>query len=371
MSAMIISGSTLQLSSSHSYLEYQRRHESLSAWRQGPDGRQQINLESTRETLRMGGSGDRLTLSQAALAPPPQVPLQPADRPAVNAAPASSEVDASAQDIDELKFVALRLLVEQLTGRPVQVFDARELKADPATTPQLPPDLPGTSVDGRVGWGATYSVEDTHLESETTQFTAQGTVRTAEGKEITLSLTLNMSREFVSHTRLSVRAGDALKDPLVINFAGTAAQLTQTRFSFDLDADGSVEQTYFVAPGSGFLALDRNGDGKINDGRELFGALSGNGFADLARFDDDGNGWIDEGDAVFSRLRVWSRDGDGADRLQGLLQLGIGAIHLDQAATPFAIKDASNALQGAVRASGIFLREDGGAGTVQQIDLVV
>ncbi|MGP1665284.1 MAG: hypothetical protein ACTS5I_05105, partial [Rhodanobacter sp.] len=113
------------------------------------------------------------------------------------------------------------------------------------------------------------------------------------------------------------------------------------------------------------------GDGTINDGRELFGALSGDGFADLAAYDDDGNGWIDENDAVFSKLLIWSRHEDGTEQLRGLLQHGIGAIHLGQADTPFAIKDDSNALQGAVRATGIYLHEDGGVGTVQQIDLVV
>lgn len=209
------------------------------------------------------------------------------------------------------------------------------------------------------------------MEREATQFTAEGIVRTADGKDIKLSLELKMSREFASHTSLSVRAGDALKDPLVINFGGTAAQLAQTTFKFDLDADGKTDNMRFVAPGSGFIALDHNGDGRINDGRELFGALSGDGFADLAKHDEDGNGWIDENDAVFPRLLVWSRDGDGSDRLQGLLQHGVGALYLGNADTPFALKDSSNALQGAVRASGIYLREDGGAGTLQQIDLVV
>ena len=51
-------------------------------------------------------------------------------------------------------------------------------------------------------------------------------------------------------------------------------------------------------------------------------------------------------------------------------QRGIGAMYLGNIDTPFALKDSNNALQGQVRASGIFLHEDGRAGTMQQLDLV-
>lgn len=375
---MIITASNLQLTGSHASLEYQRRHESLNAWRDGPGGRRQVQLESTSESLRLEAGATRLTLSQEALRPPMDLPQAP---PTVDAPAAASEVDARAEDIGELKATLLRLLVEQLTGRKVEVVDADELGA--AEAKAAPPGAlgeaasslgttpPAAAGNGRAGWGATYSLEEVHYESEASRFTAQGVVHTADGKEIRLALELNMSREFASHTRMSVRAGDALKDPLVINFGGTAAQLTQTTFKFDLDVDGKADAMRFVAPGSGFIALDHNGDGRINDGRELFGAQSGDGFADLARHDDDGNGWIDENDAVFDRLLVWTRDGDGEDRLQGLLQHGVGALYLGKADTPFALKDSANTLQGAVRASGLYLREDGGAGTLQQIDLVV
>lgn len=375
---MIVTASNLQLTGSHASLEYQRRHESLGAWRDGPNGRSQIQLESTSESLRLEPSATRLTLSQEALRPPMDLPQAP---PAVDAPAASSEVDAKAEDIGELKVTLLRLLVEQLTGRKVEVVDAGKLTgSDAATEPpaalgeaasRLGTTPPAAAGNGRAGWGATYSLEEVHYESEASRFSAQGIVHTADGKEIRLALELNMSREFASHTRVSVRAGDALKDPLVINFNGSAAQLAQTTFRFDLDADGAADAMRFVAPGSGFIALDHNGDGRINDGRELFGALSGNGFADLAQHDDDGNGWIDQNDAVFDRLLVWTRDGDGKDSLQGLLQQGVGALYLGNADTPFALKDGANALQGAVRASGLYLREDGGAGTLQQIDLVV
>lgn len=65
--------------------------------------------------------------------------------------------------------------------------------------------------------------------------------------------------------------------------------LTEAKYNFDLDSDGREDLISFVRPGSGFLALDLNGDGRVNDGRELFGPATGDGFAELARYDQDGN----------------------------------------------------------------------------------
>lgn len=370
---MIISGSNLQLASSHSYLEYQRTQESLTAWKDGPNGRQQINYQASSERLRMGASSEQLTLSQTMRRPPPQVQASPPATPAMtgsNGTGKADDTDATVDNVGDLKLTMVRLLIEQITGRAVHIFDASDLNPEAATQQGT---SSSSNASDRVGWGVNYNYQETNLEQESTQFLAKGIVRTADGREIELSLELSMDRAYASQTSLSLRAGDALKDPLVINFTGNAAQLTQTTFKFDLDADGKADNMRFVGPGSGFLALDKNGDGKVNDGRELFGATSGNGFADLAQYDEDGNGWIDEKDAVFNQLRIWSRNGNGNDQLLGLAKMGVGALYLGKTDTPFAVKDAAhdNTLHGMVRATGLYLREDGGAGSLQQLDLVV
>lgn len=196
-------------------------------------------------------------------------------------------------------------------------------------------------------------------------------VRTADGQEIRFDLQLQMQREFTQESDIAIRAGDAVrrKDPLVINFNGTAAQLTDSKFTFDIDSDGQKDQIAFVGSGSGFLALDRNRNGKIDNGTELFGAQSGNGFADLAQYDSDGNHWIDQNDAVYADLRVWSRSADGQDQLATLAQRNVGALYLGSVDSPFAINRADNSSLGVVRSSGIYLSEDGSAGTLQQLDL--
>jgi hypothetical protein len=274
----------------------------------------------------------------------------------------------------DLEYDLLRLIVERLTGRVIRVFRPEDVEAVAEGVGAGEGTKAAAAADaaaGREGWGLVYDHYAARRESEQMAFRAEGRVVTADGREIAISVELAMSRELVQEERLTIRAGDALKDPLVVNFAGTAAELTQRDFRFDLDADGRQDQIAFVRPGSGFLALDRNGNRAVDDGSELFGALTGDGFAELAAHDADGNGWIDEGDAVYAGLRIWTRDPDGTDRLVGLGEQGIGAIYLGNVASPFQLKTADGALLGQVANTGVFLREDGSAGTVQKIDLAV
>ncbi len=206
-------------------------------------------------------------------------------------------------------------------------------------------------------------------EREDVSFAANGRVLTEDGKTIDFNVELNMSRRFMQYTRTDAPAvASALIDPLVINFDAPSVTLSDQSFRFDLDCDGEEEEISRLASGSGFLALDRNGDGVINDGSELFGTSSGNGFSDLARFDSDGNGWIDENDPVFDRLRIWYKDNNGRDVLVNLKELDVGAIALNAAKTDFSIKDIAGDTNGMLRATSVFLRERGGIGTVSHID---
>ena len=98
----------------------------------------------------------------------------------------------------------------------------------------------------------------------------------------------------------------------------------------------------------------------------MFGVASGNGFADLALLDSDKNGWIDEADAAFSQLAVWS-----GDSFNSLKQQGVGALYTAAVDAPFSLKTSSNELLGQIRAAGLYLSEAGEVGQMQQVDLVV
>ena len=213
---------------------------------------------------------------------------------------------------------------------------------------------------------------ESKLEKEQTSYEAGGSVKTTDGRCIDVNLKVDMARSKRVDTFIQMSSPlDALCDPLIINIDAKTAALSDTKFSFDLDADGRVDEISTLKSGSGFLALDKNEDGRINDGTELFGVKSGDGFKDLSVYDKDGNGWIDENDEIFSKLKVWFRDENGIDSLIDLKEAGVGAIYLGAEATEFTIEGEDEVLDGKVRKTGFFLKEDGGAGTIQHVDLAI
>ena len=220
------------------------------------------------------------------------------------------------------------------------------------------------SVDDMSAEGSSYE-----YESELTDFGTSGKVTTTDGREIDFDVSLVLGRSYERRSeprRLS--KGGGLVDPLVINFGTGSTDLTDRTFEFDLDTDGELDNIAVLGQACGFLAYDKNEDGIINDGNELFGTKSGDGFEDLSVYDVDGNGWIDEADPIFDKLKIWSKDSSGNDQLVGLGVRGIGAIFLGRAPTEFSLKNLSNDTRGVIRSTGVFLREDGSAGTVQQVD---
>ncbi len=236
-------------------------------------------------------------------------------------------------------------------------------------------DLRSSSVSasgGGVSW-IRHTEERGHLEErETTVFSAQGVAHTADGRDVVFNVDLGMSRRFSGEYLKLQDEKVIFTDPLVINLENSSAEVTDQKFYFDLDSDGEAEELSGLAQGSGFLAYDRNDDGVINDGSELFGTKSGDGFKDLAAYDQDGNGWIDENDDIFTRLKVWTKDEKGNDRLIDLKEADVGAIFLGNAETQFHLNDAAtNQTNARIQSTGIFLKESGGAGTVQHVDFAV
>lgn len=210
------------------------------------------------------------------------------------------------------------------------------------------------------------------MEQESTTFSAKGIAKTADGREIEFGVDMSMSRGFAGNIFSSKDESVILTDPLVINLESNSASVTDQKFFFDLDSDGKEEQISQLGAGSGFLAYDKNGDGIVNDGSELFGTKSGDGFTDLADYDEDGNGWIDENDDIFQKLKVWTKDAEGNDKLLDLKEANVGAIYLGSADTQMHLNDAyTNQTNAVIRKTGVFLRESGEVGTIQHVDLAV
>jgi hypothetical protein len=272
------------------------------------------------------------------------------------------------QGVMDLKTFMVKQIVETVLGKEVKMVKSSDLDTD---SQEFTDAIAEASQEAPQGEPVSeYIHQETHYEKEVLSFNAQGKVLTQDGVEISFDLQLNMSREYYSESTIALREGGRPIDPLVINFSGAAADLTSQKFSFDLDADGSTEEISFVSPGSGFLVFDKNRDNIVQDGSELFGPTTGNGFAELAQYDDDNNGWIDENDDIYDYLSVWTKNHAGQDSLLSLKDADVGAIFLAAAQTSFDYKDLALNTQGHLSQSGVYLTDSGQAKLIQQLDLV-
>ncbi|NIA14739.1 MAG: hypothetical protein GWP08_11720 [Nitrospiraceae bacterium] len=179
------------------------------------------------------------------------------------------------------------------------------------------------------------------------------------------SFNIQMEFSFEFSAEITIE-GAAVKeaDPVMFDLDGDGFELSNYRngAKFDLLGNGSKVQTAFVTGGDAFLALDRNGNGIIDNGKELFGEQHGaaNGFAELAKLDDNGDGVINAKDASFDKLVLFRDNGNGKTDPGELLSLkdaGIAEIRLGY-------KNVSQTAAGGNRIAQIssFLRTDGSVG---------
>lgn len=133
------------------------------------------------------------------------------------------------------------------------------------------------------------------------------------------------------------------RDPLIIDLGKSGIELHSLEHgvNFDLDNNGFAEKTAWIGTEDGFLALDRNGNGNIDNGGELFGdqvilkdsSKSESGFEALAELDDNSDGIIDNNDAAFSNLSVWidaNHNGKSeSNELKTLNETGVVSISLE------------------------------------------
>ncbi len=284
---------------------------------------------------------------------------------------AMKKIEFSGEDreiIPDAKLRAIVMTLEALSGKKIDLRSLRlkgeMLQRNPTAQGETEERTPQLQ-----GWGLDYLLEKQTAVMQRLDISAQGSVTLDDGSSFELMLGFSLSQSVVQHERMSIKAGDALIDPLAISFDGGVVTLGDVRHRFDLNLDGKVDEISFVDANSGFLALDGNGDGIINDGSELFGPESGNGFAELARYDEDGNGWIDEADSIFDKLLIWTKTEEGT-ALYHLKEKGVGAIYLGAIDTFFDYYRNGD-IEGKLRQSSLFLNDNGGGGMIGEVDIKI
>ncbi len=160
--------------------------------------------------------------------------------------------------------------------------------------------------------------------------------------------------------------------PVVLDLDNSGIGTRDLTVAFDVDGDGRKDQVAWIGAGQGFLALDRDGNGLIDNGAEISfaGDLPGarTDLEGLAAYDSNKDGVFDSRDTRFGEFRIWQdRDSDGisdADELKTLAEAGIASIGL--AITHVAPKD-EKGLQ--TLGTARFTRADGTTGTVGDVVL--
>ncbi len=284
----------------------------------------------------------------------------------------------------KLKLELLRQMLAMLSkGQKLEGYQIKELKADGVLDLRRNPESFSiiTHNEGEVPtiplgkgslWTKVTATSGFVSEYESTTFASQGMVQTSDGKSIDFNVSFSMSRACEMEMNSLEVSNYILTDPLVINLDTDMTSIGDQKFFFDLDGDGKEEEISGLGKGSAFLALDKNEDGIINDGNELFGTKSGDGFKDLGLYDEDGNHWIDENDSIFRKLKVWAKDEEGNDILLSLKEADVGAIYLENANTEYSFKDDKLQTNAVLRKTGVYLKESSGkVGTMSHVDLAV
>ena len=175
----------------------------------------------------------------------------------------------------------------------------------------------------------------------------------------------------VGYGNLSATNFVGTADPIILDLGGDGYAFGATA-AFDINADGAADRVTWNSSNDGILAVDLDGNGKIDSGTEIFtpsfgGGNFASGVAALASLDGNGDGVIDAADAAFANLLIWQdANADGvsdAGELSSLADRGIASIATGATPTDEQVDGQ------AVTARGGFTREDGTSGDYIEVQL--
>ncbi|TXH94509.1 MAG: hypothetical protein E6Q75_12790 [Rheinheimera sp.] len=289
----------------------------------------------------------------------------PATSPTAQAVDPQSETESKPSDEqneDGQQFSAkesigtVKRILEQLSsGKLLSWLDGSAFDKIQAQQQQIEADAPSPEAP------AERTIMEFNYRYQAVEASFAGAVQLEDGSSQSFAFSFSLKESYAS---FSIRQEAVLKDPLILSTTGQSFQWTGASQAFDFFSDGRSAELPTLANGQYYLSYDRNQDGQITQGKELFGPATGQGFAELAALDEDKDGFVDSSDSAWQQLSLW-RPGETPT---SLTDAGIGALSAQSVATSFGLYD-GDALLARIARSGIFLAEQGKVGLLQQVDL--
>ncbi len=278
-------------------------HETREAYEEEPVARTDEGLaprDEPRVTALSGLSIDRITLTMEARF------FWTEEQMTAEAEETDSNDDVETASRVEGETYVIRLVVEQMTGRKIRLLEVSDPESDGGHhEPHEAEEAEDSDVEGRR--------TTLYYESRTVTFEATGTIRTADGGEIGFSVGLVMESEFLSvGTQVLSEGNGFVSNPIVMDFDGTADDLTDKEFIFDADSDDRGEVGVPAGRGAGFISFHTRDD----VGVDVQGLLSGRAVGKDAAFSGVHNGWMGRSGSILKRLLAWMHAIGGDDRLR-------------------------------------------------------
>ena len=256
----------------------------------------------------------------------------------------NNESDLSVEDVIKKR------IIEQLLSKLLN--SDQKIKLFPNDSANIMQSSNNPYTQQNKDWGFAYESKEEYYEKSTMDFSAEAVIKTSNG-EFKIKLNLSYSNEFYARNETRINAYGKGENPFNIDMKNISGNIDNIKkemgFEFDVNKNSDNNDISMLQNNVSYLALDKNGNDEIDDGNELFGVKTGDGFGELSVYDEDGNNWIDENDSIFKDLRVWEKNANGENSLITLGEAGIGAIYL---ANVGSVGD---------NQSSIFLKENGEA----------
>ncbi|MFT5756766.1 MAG: hypothetical protein ACI9LM_001487 [Alteromonadaceae bacterium] len=269
----------------------------------------------------------------------------------------------------------MKLILESTFGESIALVSTNmSNKIKPVDIQDIPQDsspanneFPGVQI--RLGQnsfmaGDRLTVEEWQIHQQELSYKMQGEFD-INGKQLSLDYSFTLAREKIKYTSFETTAA-ALKDPLIVQFGEQSLGEISGQESFDINQDHKMDNLPVFLGDVGYLVYDKNANNKADNGSELFGPTSGNGFNELAQLDENNNGFLDKEDSAYQKLYLWQPD---KNTWLSLADAGIEAINTDAIATPYTFYDKDDVVQAQLRNSSFAVSESGRGLGVHQVDV--